>query len=403
MKIVHFPATFLPNIGGAEIATHNIALQQHQAGHRVAVISTWKSWRAAASLVPYKVIPLLPKSITWVLNAKQLGYDTRWLVGRQLEFYQRIYDFDVWHVHMAYHAGFVVTPMLKRMRLPCVVTCHGADIQKMPEIDYGLRLDPVVEQEIVQTLCAFDRVTAVSESIHSEYLQLGIPPGKIRDVPNGVNAHRIIALSVDRSSVRAKMGWPPDKIILLTVGRNHPKKGYGFIPEIIKQVAAVRRDFLWVIVGRGVEPIAEMARALGVGEYLRVLPQIGQGKRSVGRQMFLVPSEELVEIYKAADVFVFPSLLESFGMVLVEAMAAQLPIVTTDAPGCRDVVEAGVTGLTSSVGDTLGMVGNILRLLASPALMAKLGRNGELNSREYEWGNVASHYCTVYEELVGEA
>lgn len=400
MRIAHFPSTFLPTIGGAEIATHNLALRQYQAGHQPIVIQPWTLWRIVRSAVPYKLIPLFPKSLTYTLRARQRGYDTRWLVGIQLAFYQRAYDFDVWHVHGAHPAGFAAIPTLKRMRLPAVATCHGVDIQKLPEIGYGLRLDAAMEEDITETLSAFDRVTAISDSIRSEFVSIGIAPERICDIPNGVEVSRIKSLQVDRNKVRGRMGWPLDETILLTVGRNHSKKGYKFIPEIIKQAVTVRQDFLWVIVGRGIQPIAEMAEKLGIGDRLHVVAQIGQEDIDTDRQTFSLPTDELIKIYKAADIFACPSVLEGLPLVLIEAMAAGLPIVTTDAPGCRDVVEHGVTGLISPVGDTSGMAQNILRLLADPSLAARLGRNGESRSAEYEWSNVVSHYLAVYEELI---
>lgn len=401
MKIVHFPSSFLPTIGGAEIVVHNLALHQLRAGHEVAVITRWGSWRAVASSVPYKVVPLLPRSMMVVHWTRRHGCDGRWLIGKQLMLYQKRYKFDVWHLHTAYPAAFIALPMLKRARLPSVLTCHGADIQTSPELGYGSRLDPLIEQDTIETLLHIDRAVAISGSIRSEYLNIGVLPERIRDIPNGVDAARIKALQVHRRTVRDAMGWPMDKVILLTVGRNHPKKGYKLIPEVIRQVAAVRRDFLWVIVGRGTEPIGDLASQLGVSDYLTVVPEIARGGTDGDHESLSLPSQGLIRIYKAADVFVFPSLLESFGIVLIEAMAAGLPIVTTDAPGCRDLVEHEVTGLVSPVGDTGSMAQNIRRLLADPALRGGLGENGVMRSAYYEWSAIASRYSQVYREIVG--
>lgn len=400
MNIVHFPSSFLPQIGGAQFVVHNLALQQLRAGHQVTVVAPWRSWRAVASSMPYKVVPLLPRSMTTVWRARPYGYDLRWLVTKQLMLYQKRYKFDVWHLHTAYPAAFVALPMLKRSRLPSVVTCHGADVLTSPEVGYGFRLDPLVEQDTIETLLHIDRAVAISDSIRSEYLSVGVAPERIRNIPNGVDAARIKALQVDRGAVRAAMGWPMDKVVLLTVGRNHPIKGYKLIPEVIRQVAAVRHDFVWVIVGRDTEPIGDLVSQLGLSDHLRVVPEIGRGDTDGDLKWLSLPSQELIRIYKAADVFAFPSLLESFGMVLIEAMAAGLPLVTTDARGCRDVVAHGVTGLTSPVGDVSAMAKNILQILGDPSLRAALGRNGQIRSAEYEWRSVASRYISVYEELV---
>jgi glycosyltransferase involved in cell wall biosynthesis len=243
-------------------------------------------------------------------------------------------------------------------------------------------------------------VTAISASIRSELLAVGVPGDRIRDVPNGVDACRIQSIPVDRNAVRREMDWPLDRSVLLTMGRNHPKKGYRFIPRIIKRLVQVRQDFLWVIVGRGAEPIMEMAHALGVGEYLRIVRQIGPSRARGNQDQLAVPTSEVVRLYKTADIFVSPTLLEGFALVLVEAMAAGLPVVTTDAAGARDAVTHNATGLISPVRDTLGMTENILKLLGNRALADELGRNGERVARGYEWRGVASRYCSVYEEAI---
>ena len=129
----------------------------------------------------------------------------------QLAFYQRICSFAIWHVHVAYPSGFIALPTLKRMRVPSLVTCHGEDVQKLQEIGYGTRLDPVVEQKISKTLLGFDKVIAISESIRTELLSLGVLPEKIRNIPNGVETSRFKNLHVERNALRAAMGWPSDK------------------------------------------------------------------------------------------------------------------------------------------------------------------------------------------------
>ena len=154
------------------------------------------------------------------------------------------------------------------------------------------------------------------------------------------------------------------------------------------------------MVGRDAEPIAEMALELGVGAYLKIIPQIGIGKTDAGHDMFNIPPEEVMKIYKAADIFVSPSMLEGLPLTLLEAMAAGLPIVATDAPGCRDVLEHGITGLISPVADTSAMAENILRLLEDPALAENLGQNGKLRSGEYEWKKVALRYLEAYKDLI---
>src|SRR5690606_10940729 len=99
----------------------------------------------------------------------------------------------------------------------------------------GLRLtNQKWEKQLVEALAQLDMVTAISNSVREEYLALGVPEEKIRLIPNGVNYDYIHNYHVDRTVIRNAVGWPLDKNIIITVGRNHPKKGYKYIPEIIK-------------------------------------------------------------------------------------------------------------------------------------------------------------------------
>jgi glycosyltransferase involved in cell wall biosynthesis len=205
----------------------------------------------------------------------------------------------------------------------------------------------------------------------------------------------------DVSALRQRLGLPTDKFILLTTGRNHPKKGYALIPVVAEQLARTRQDFLWLVVGKGTEPIDAAAAERGVGSFVRAIPSLGTMAASNGNQdRYRLPSDKLIEMYQAADIFVFPSLIESFGVVLVEAMAAGLPIVTTDAPGCRDLVHSGETGLVSPTNDAPQMARHILNLLDDPQLRTRLKTHASEASRQYDWPNVARRYVSTYRELL---
>jgi glycosyltransferase involved in cell wall biosynthesis len=104
-------------------------------------------------------------------------------------------------------------------------------------------------------------------------------------------------------------------------------------------------------------------------------------------------------MYQAADVFAFTSLLETFGMVQIEAMAAGLAVVSTDAPGCRDVVEPGVNGLRAVAGDEASFTWELRRLLVDPALRSDLAAKGRRFAEGYGWESVARRYEDLFAGL----
>lgn len=397
VKIAHLTFSFLPKIGGKEIFVHNLALHQEEAGHQVTVITTWNCWHDMKKRGPYRMLPLLPSALLLISRTRNLGYDLRWLVNAQVALYQILFNFDIWHIHMAHPIGMGTASTLRNMKVSSLLSSYGGDIQTLPEIGYGMRVDPEVEKDLLEGLPKLDRVVAISPGTRAEFLKLGVAREKLHEIPAGVNISRIEALPVDREAVRAKRGWPAHKTILLTVGRHHPVKGYRYIPEIIQVLAGVREDFLWVLAAGHSEPIAKMSAQMGVDAFLQI--PLEKEKPSSPEQQYVRPTDDLIEMYKTADILVFPSLLEGMPLVLIEAMAARLPIVTTDAPGCRDAVLHEKTGLISPVRDVAGMATNILRLMEDAFLREQLAENAAKQGHFYDLKNVAARYQQLYDEL----
>ncbi len=402
MRIAHFPGTFLPTIGGAEIAIHNIAKYQTFQGNDVYILvmdtASLQLKEKFPDDIPYNILPLLPKTVGFLKFMLEKGINLGFLLNMQLAWFQKKYKFDVWHFNILSYQAIFSIPYLYKKNIPTVVTCRGADIQKMPEINYGCRLDPIFDKNFGKTCNLIDVFAAISNSVKLEYLKLCIKSEKIVNIPNGVEVDKIKGICVDKIHFREKLSWPLDKKVLITVGRNHPKKGYVFIPDIIKHLKSVREDYVWVIIGRETEAVFDKAKELGVEEHLILMGEIGISEEN--RSTLSLPTTDLIKAYKAADVFVFPTLLETFGNVQIEAMAAGLPVVTTNAPGCRDLVYHEKNGLVSEVKDTRQMAENIDRVLSDKGLRETMIQNGLDTCENYRWPDIASQYCQAYEKAI---
>lgn len=399
MKIALLASTFLPRIGGAEVVVHNLAIQLRAAGHDARVITWWGLWRKVRGRVPYPVIPLLPGSFSGRNRNRWFrGCGTGGWMAFQIRALQRWMRFDLWNVHMPYPAGMLAVPALARAGVPVVSTCHGDDIFHRPEIEWIMMGYPQIREGILQSLKSSDRVTAISGSVRDEYVRQGIAPDRIRDVPNGTHIADIKAQAVDREQVRREMGWPSDVPVLLSVGRHHKQKGYALIPEILKELASTGRTFIWCVVGSGSNEVQTFCEQAGFRGVVRGVPPIAAN--AAAKTFGPFPHPELIRLYKAADLFVFPTYFETFGLVLVEAMAAGLPVVTTRVPGCIDVVTDGENGLLASAGNAAEIAAAIRRVLSEPDLRQKLVRNGLRSADRYEWNRVAEQYIRVYEESV---
>jgi len=209
----------------------------------------------------------------------------------------------------------------------------------------------------------------------------------------------------DRAALRKSLGLPADRPVLLTVGRVHPKKGMHLVPGALRRVLSARPDVVWVLVGRGTSRVAAAARDEGVADNLIAVEELGMpaaGEADLLARLREQPPARLIEYLHAADLFVFPSLLESFGIVLIEAMAAGLPVVGTDAPGCRDLVREDAGGVQVPAGDRDALARAVLDLLADPQRRAALGARAQATARaRYDWSVVTDAYARLYARLAG--
>lgn len=398
MKIALYSHLYLPNVGGAEIQIHNLATALKKAGHEVFVFLPWSNWSALGTLrrkLNYRALPLLPKTHTLAVDAMERGHERHWLVGVQLRAWQRLLGCDVWHVHGGYPSGALVVQELTRMSVPAVLTCHGEDIQTLPAIGYGVRLERRRNDRVVDALQRFDGVIAISRSIRDEYAAAGVAAERTYCVPNGVDVPRIQRLQVDRDAVRRRHGVAEGLPVLLTIGRNHPKKGYHLIPAVAAQLKAAGYEFEWWIAGRGAEQVVQASVRAGLGGRIRAL------QTKIGGTCCLdsLPGADAIELYKSADVFVFPTLLESFGLVVVEAMAAGLPVVASAAPGVSGIIDHDRTGLLVPIGDPDALALAIARLLDDPQLGRSLAAKASQAAARYAVGQVAKECVDVYREV----
>jgi glycosyltransferase involved in cell wall biosynthesis len=395
MRVAQFTSTFLPRVGGTEVVVHNLVTELLGRGVECHVVTWWGLWKECHRQLPYPVHPLPPKCIeTWLAFRRQ-PWIADWLAWPLLARLQRKYRFDLWHVHMGYPAATFAVPALRRLGLPCVVTCHGGDVQTLAEIGFGHRLDPVLDPLICRAVGMADRVTAISQTMVDVYREMGISQERIDLVPNGVNVARVRQHRIDREAVRRELGIPPGAKMILSVGRNDRRKGFAVIPPALKSVLARHPDVVWVLVGRETESIAPIAVREGVADRLKILNRVTLLDEP-GEPDYVTPSKALMSLLKAADLFVCPSIVEGFGIVLIEAMAAGLPIVTSDGPGCRDVVRHEQSGLLVPPNRPDLLAAALNRLLADPALAERLAAGGSRQSEEYAWDKVAAAYLASY-------
>ena len=125
--------------------------------------------------------------------------------------------------------------------------------------------------------------------------------------------------------------------------------------------------------------------------------------RTLPTPLVLGKMVEVEQILVQSDLFLLPSEMESFGLAALEAMAAGVPVVASQAGGICEVVQNGITGLTAPVGDVAAMAEQSIRILTDPALAARFAAAARLRASEFAIENVAKQYYDVYLPLVEAA
>ena len=395
MKIAHLIAQFYPNVGGAEICIHNVSRSLVDREHQAVIVTTTYAPETDLSL-PYDVVPLWDRTCGLLKRFPFLG---EIYLCRKLAALQEKYEFDLWQVTAGYPLGIYAVDFFSKNNIPCILRCCGEDIQKFSEISYGYRLDDKIDNAVKIKYPLFDGFVALTPTVKREYLQLGIPEEKIQIIPNGADFSKFAKIRDDKkiiNAIRNKYSVG-DRKLILTTGRYHPKKGFDFIPEIARKLKDKGIDFIWVIAGNGT---CEISRKFPECEELGIICSEDFTK-SEG-DAFSLPPASLLELYCASDIYVLPTLIETFGMVLVEAMAAGLPIITTDAPGVNDVIEDGVNGLKVEAGNVANIAEKMIRVLSDRQLSAELSNNSLAKAESvYDWKVVTAQYLDLYRKVVG--
>lgn len=287
--------------------------------------------------------------------------------------------FDLIHAHAFGYFPMFAGGLAEMMRgVPLVVTPHS---------DVG---DTSIAKRLLNwavppvTLRRAQRVIAVTSGEAVRLRQLGVAPERIRMIPNGVDLREFSPSRAPHS--------PRDQTSILFVGRCYPRqKG---LEHLIRSLALLRepRNISLRIVGEdwgGVTQLRMLSKSLGVEQQVQFA-----GRESRG---------ELIRSYLSADVFVLPSLFEPFGIVLLEAMAAGLPVVASRVGGIPEIVEDGATGILVQPGDATALSLALETLISDPPLRQRMGQAGRRRAEKYSWEIIIPRIREVYEEAISES
>ncbi|QIL77275.1 N-acetyl-alpha-D-glucosaminyl L-malate synthase BshA [Hymenobacter sp. HDW8] len=255
---------------------------------------------------------------------------------------------DVLHVHYAIphaSAAYMAKQILrtKGIQIPIITTLHGTDITLVGK---DASYEPVVTFSINQS----DGVTAVSADLRAETYQYFAIEKDIEVIPNFINLERF--KKQNKSHFKAAIAPEGEKLLIHTSNFRSVKR----VEDVVRIFAGVRKEIpaKLLLVGDGPDRprIEKLCRETGYLSDIRFLGKL----------------EAVEEVLSISDLFLMPSEKESFGLAALEAMACEVPVVSTNAGGIPELNVDGVTGTTSAVGDVEEMVKNALFILADENL-----------------------------------
>ncbi len=279
-------------------------------------------------------------------------------------------NFDVVHIHGPV-APVLPYFALKYSKAKNFITFHSAH-----EESFGYVLwEPVLEQYFRK----IDGMIAVSEVARDSVSRYF--PGNYRIIPNGIDTNRF---HPDVKPIPELEKYSPK---VLFVGRFEPRKGLKYLLQAFPAVINEFPQAKLIVVGRG---FLERYYRRYVEEHIKE-HVIFAGQ---------VSPEDLPRYYATCDIYCSPATgAESFGIVLLEAMATAKPIIASDIPGYRTVLEDGKEGLFFKTCDPASLAEKVINLLKDKKRMHKMGENGRKKALQYDWKIVTKLVLKFYEEM----
>ncbi len=368
LRIAVLSQAYHPAVGGVTEHVDATSRVLRERGHDVTVI-TARFGRADGE---ERGVVRIGRNIVVPFN----GAENNVTVGRGLE--RRLREiltpsrFDLVHLHCPLSPTLPLHA-LRVARVPVVGTFHST-----AESDLAFRIFRPVLLPLYRRI---DRPLAVSAAAR-DYVARQFP-GEVEIVPNGVDVERFRP-GLPRLP-RIDDGLP----VILFVGRHDPRKGLPDLMEAARRLAREGTAFRLVVVGDG--RLRRRAERLARG------PLEGRVNFE-GR----VSNVHLPRYYASADIFCSPARGgESFGMVLLEAMASGVPVVASDIPGYRSVLTPGREGFVTPPRDPAALADALRALLLDPEGRRGMGARGVETARRYAWPRVVSRLEEIYGSLAG--
>lgn len=382
MKIAQITPFFYPVIGGLETHVLNLSTYLIKRGHKVTVFTSDKSRRGVIPRKEECINGITVKRFPIWVDVSEFAKVWPGFVGELLNG-----KFDVIHAHNYRHFHCDLSALASKLsQTACVMTTHAPYFyEKIRPRTYQLLAKIYDYTAGKVTLNFYDRIIALTDAEFPWLLKHGTKIEKIRVIPNGITSDVLKEGSGER--FRKKYGL--DGPIVLSVGRIHRSKGLQFLLSAAPLVLREIPEVTFLIVGPDAGYVSELRN---LAERLRIEKNV----------IFTGPlfKEELRDAYAACTLFALPSICEGFGIVLLEAMAQNKPVIATRSGGPSSIVINGENGYLVTYGDVNELANLIVKIVRDEALSNYLGTSGKEYARRHTWNKIAVKVEKVYIEIL---
>ena len=375
MRVALVGDEYYPDGGGAARYAFELSLQLVKLGIEAVVVTHAHPGQAEEEEIAGVTIKRVKG---WVLNHPHRTFSPLLFC----RCYKYILDekFDVVHGLDIYSTmSLMAIPFARIFRIPCVLTCHTV-------MDSAFLI--FLQRVLGFVFRVGDRLIAVSRASARFSRSLGFPERRITVVPNGVDLS-YFNVEIDAVAMREELGIG-DEPLVVTASRLIRRKSPDLLVSAFARVLKVVPDAKLVIAGSGREEdnLSCQIKDLNIINSVFMVGELSK--------------EKVAQLMAAADVFVLPSKMESFGLSLLEASAAGVPAVCSNAGGVPEVFQDGFNALLYPPGDDNAMAKAIIRLIQDKELAKAISTNAVETASRFTWEMAAELTTRVYEEVLQE-
>lgn len=308
-----------------------------------------------------------------------------WIIQLHRFLKRKTSHFDIIHFHVLWWGSLLIARWAKAKRIPCIYESVLLDADNPSSVRAenlgGLKL---------KFLRSFSGIVAISEFLAQDYLDHGFTTDQVFTLMNSVDIDLFRPQTGDKEKreIRDKYHLPRNGKILIFVGSLIARKGVDILIDAFVKVSGQCAELYLLLVGprdikqnpsldeRFVQDLEQKLADNGLAERVRFLGLVRE-------------HQELAEIYRASDIFTFPSRREGLGNVVLEAMSSGLPVITSDLPVLERVIKDGVNGLVIPMDDSESLAQVIIKIYENEELAKELGNAArtyiEENHRFQAW------------------